>query len=85
MITSIVDFAVSGIFTIIALFIGLLPDFSILDYIDVENEVLVNGLGWLNWFVPVSDLVAISSVWVAALLVYQAYLTFGDFFFKFIK
>lgn len=85
MITTIVDFIVGGLFTIIALLIGLLPDFSVLDYIDVSNPILANGLGWLNWFVPVGDLVVVAGVWLACLLFYQAYTVFGGFLFKFLK
>lgn len=85
MITGIVDFIVGGLFTIIALMIGLLPDFSVLDYIDVSNPLLVQGLGWLNWFVPVSDIVAISSIWLACLVFYQGYMIFSGYLFKFLK
>ena len=85
MVTVAVDFIVGGLFTIIALLIGLLPDFSVLDYIDVSNPILTNALGWLNWFVPVGDLVVIASAWLACMIIYQAYTIFGGFLFKFLK
>lgn len=50
---------------------GLLPDSPFSDIIQ-SNEMMLNALGWLNWLVPINDLMAFFSVYLVALLAYQA-------------
>jgi hypothetical protein len=35
------------------------------------------GLGWLNWFIPVSDILAVCSVWLVAIGAYYLFSTIG--------
>lgn len=86
MVTEIVDFIGGGLFNIINLFLGLLPSFSLSEHIDLSSSsLLADVMGWFNWFVPVQTLATIAGLWVAALVLYQAYLDFGGFFTKFTK
>lgn len=50
---------------------GVLPDSPFQGLIET-NESVLTALGWLNWFVPVGQLLAIFAVYVAALLAWQA-------------
>lgn len=34
---------------------------------------LTQGLGWLNWFIPISDCLAIMSVWLVAIGIFYGY------------
>lgn len=39
---------------------------------DVTVSSFATALGWLNWFVPVSNMLALMSVWLAAIVTYRA-------------
>lgn len=66
-----IDVILSFLDGILGFLNGLLPDSPFADII-ASNEVMLNALGWLNWLVPISDLLGIFSVYLVALLAYQA-------------
>lgn len=57
-----------GVFSFLA---GFLPDSPLAGVVDTLDGADV-GLGWLNWFVPVGDMLALLGLWLAALLVWVA-------------
>lgn len=50
---------------------GVLPDSPFQGLIE-SNEGVITALGWLNWFVPVGQLLAIFGVYLVALAAWQA-------------
>lgn len=48
---------------------GFLPASPFADVITGMGS-LGQGIGWLNWFLPVGDLLAIFGLWIAAALVW---------------
>lgn len=50
---------------------GLLPDSPFADAL-TGLDGLQQGMGWLNWFCPVGDCLAIFGLWLAAALVWAA-------------
>lgn len=50
---------------------GVLPD-SPLQSLITNNEQIIDALGWLNWFVPISELLTIFGVYLVALVAWQA-------------
>ncbi len=53
------------------LVIGLLPQSPFADWID--SFVVPEWLGWLNWFFPVGNCLAIMAVWLVAIGLYYLY------------
>lgn len=66
-----IDVILSFLNGILGFLNGILPDSPFTDIIE-GNETMLNALGWLNWLVPINDLLAIFSVYLVALLAYQA-------------
>ena len=52
--------------------VALLPDspFAIL-----SNTAVGQYMGWLNWLVPLEQMVAVLEVWLSAILIYYVYVT----------
>lgn len=50
---------------------GVLPDSPFAGLIE-SNEFVVTALGWLNWFVPITDLLTMFGVYLVALVAWQA-------------
>lgn len=50
---------------------GVLPDSPFASLL-AGTESIATGIGWLNWFIPVSDLLVIFGLYLAALLVWAA-------------
>lgn len=48
---------------------GILPNSPFQDLLTGNNAILT-GIGWLNWFIPVGDLLAIFGLYLAALLLW---------------
>ncbi len=55
---------------ILLLVIGLLPDspFQLLENTDVEEY-----LGYLNWLIPLSQMVAILQLWITAIVIFYIF------------
>ena len=85
MASDLLTFVLVGLFTIITTLLLVLPQFDVVQYIAIEGEIFQQGLSWLNWFVPVSELFIITGVWITCLAIYQAYLIFTGSLSKFIK
>lgn len=85
MIAEFVEFASVGIFALITVLLLLLPSFDVVQYIHLESDIFSDSIGWLNWFVPVDELFIIAGAWLVCLALYQGYLIFGGFLFKFTK
>lgn len=56
---------------------GLLPDSPFTDLVQV-NEQLLLGLGWLNWLLPLSEMLAMMVVWLGVCVVVVAVRTALD-------
>lgn len=67
MISAIIGF-VSGIVGWLA---SVLPD-SPFAGLFTGNQSILTGLGWLNWLLPVGDLLAIFGLFLAVLLIWAA-------------
>ena len=39
----------------------------------ISNDAVVEYMGYLNWIVPVSEIVAILQLWITAILIYYTY------------
>lgn len=59
---------VNGLLTLLN---GILPSSPFSGLIE-SNENVITALGWLNWFVPISDLLVMFSAYLIALLAWQA-------------
>lgn len=65
-----IDVILSFLTGILGFLNGILPDSPFQDIIE-GNELMLDALGWLNWLVPISDLLAIFSVYLVALLAFE--------------
>lgn len=79
MISFISDIVISGILGIALFIFGLFPTINPDDFIFQAPEGVREALGALNWFVPVSDLMAIFGIWLALVLVANAVAMFARF------
>ena len=79
MISFISDIVISGILGIALFIFGLFPAINPDDFIFSAPEGVRDALGALNWFVPISDLMAIFGVWLALVLVANAVAMFAKF------
>lgn len=79
MISFISDIVISGILGIALFIFGLFPSINPDDFIFQAPEGVREALGALNWFVPVSDLMAIFGIWLALVLVANAVAMFAKF------
>lgn len=50
---------------------GMLPNSPFTDLIQ-GNETVTTAIGWLNWFFPVGQCLAIFGLWLGALLAWTA-------------
>lgn len=48
---------------------GLLPDSPFAGVVSVTDD-LRQGLAWLNWLVPISDMLVVLGLWIAATLAF---------------
>lgn len=79
MISFISDIVISGILAIALFIFRLFPTVNPDDFIFSAPEGVREALGALNWFVPISDLMAIFGVWLALVLVANAVALFAKF------
>lgn len=67
---------INGVLGFLNSFLPLSPFDSIIS----NNEYIINALGWLNWLIPVGDMVDILGLYLAALLTWSvADLVLGGF------
>lgn len=50
---------------------GLLPDSPLSGYVTVTDGMRL-GLAWLNWFLPISDMLVALGLWIAAMALFTA-------------
>lgn len=78
MISAVASFLVGGLFDLLILLVGLLPS---IEYPDVASTLTSSGfnsvVGYLNWFIPVGQMLGITTAWAAAVLAYNAYRIFS--------
>lgn len=51
--------------------LSFLPDSPFATYLD--NTVVNKYLGYVNWFIPVADMIAIGQAWLIAIAVFYIY------------
>lgn len=68
MLGNIVSALISGGVSLIAALFSFLPEIDISAIPLVPPKEVSEVLGFFNWFVPVSDLLTIFALWVAAVL-----------------
>lgn len=57
--------------TLIQGIINLLPKSPFREFID--TFVITDGLQWLNWFIPVSEILTILTIWLTAVALFYLY------------
>ena len=68
MLGNIVSALISGGVSLIAALFSFLPEIDMASLPLVPPKEVSDVLGFFNWFVPVSDLLTIFALWVAAVL-----------------
>lgn len=66
------DFLVEFLRSVLGSVVSLLPA-SPLESVYGSLAIVGEGLGWLNWFVPVGTLLGIMTAWLAAIAGYYLY------------
>ena len=65
----------NGFLTLLGTLFGwlgnLLPDSPFADYMQVTEDMRL-GLGWLNWLLPISEMLVLLGLWIAALAIVSA-------------
>lgn len=79
MVTFISDLILGGLLSLALFVLGLFPSINPDDFIFAAPEGVRDALGALNWFVPISDLMAIFGLWLALVLVANAVALFAKF------
>lgn len=71
-IIGIVNYLIEGLGAVLAVILALLPDSPFQKYI-LANSTVTKYLGYVNYFVPVSEMLVIFSAWCTAIAVYYIY------------
>lgn len=79
MVTFVADLILGGLLSLALFVLGLFPSINPDDFTFVAPEGVREALGALNWFVPVSDLMAIFGIWLALVLIANAVALFAKF------
>ena len=79
MVTFIADLILGGLLSLALFVLGLFPSINPDDFIFSAPEGVRDALGALNWFVPISDLMALFGVWLALVRVANAGVMFARF------
>lgn len=79
MVTFVADLILGGLLSLALFVLGLFPSINPDDFIFQAPEGVRDALGVLNWFVPISDLMAIFGLWLALVLVANAVVLFAKF------
>lgn len=67
------SFLVTLLTNVINFLLSFLPASPVQQYINSFNSsALDTALGWLNWFVPVNDMLGLMSIWLLAIITYRA-------------
>ena len=77
MATFIFDLIVGGFLSLFTFLLGLFPSVNADDFLFEPPEGVREALSALNWFVPVSDLMAVFGVWLALVLVANVVVVFS--------
>ena len=59
--------ALQGVLTRI---IDLLPDSP---FLIIDNSPIADYMGWLNWLIPMEQIIAILQLWVSAIAIYYVW------------
>ena len=78
MATFIFDLIVGGFLSLFTFLLGLFPSVNADDFLFEPPEGVREALSALNWFVPVSDLMAVFGVWLALVLVANVVVVFSQ-------
>lgn len=79
MLSFIADLVFGGLLSLALFFLGLFPSINPDDFVFAAPEPVRDALGALNWFVPISDLMAIFGIWLLLVLVANAVVMFKKF------
>lgn len=75
MLANALQFIGDGFFSIIGILLSLLPTLNIASYASAfEGSIFSTVIGWVNWFIPVGEMLAVLTAWSVAILAYNAYL-----------
>lgn len=77
MATFIFDLIVGGLLSLFTFLLGLFPSVNADDFFFEPPEGVREALSALNWFVPVSDLMAVFGIWLGLVLVANAVVVFS--------
>lgn len=77
MATFIFDLIVGGLLSLFTFLLGLFPSVIADDFLFEPPDGVREALSALNWFVPVSDLMAVFGVWLGLVLVANAVVVFS--------
>lgn len=69
---------IDAIFYVLDFLVQLLPTFNMMKYIDEIPYDLKTILGYVNYFVPVAEMVSIIDAWFGCILLYFTYLNVED-------
>lgn len=68
MLSAVIDTLLGGGLQILLLLLGLFPAVDVASLPLAVPEIVRDVLGNLNWFIPISDLITILTVWIGLLL-----------------
>lgn len=77
MATFIFDLIVGGLLSLFTFLLCLFPSVNADDFLFEPPEGVREALSALNWFVPVSDLMAVFGIWLGLVLVANAVVVFS--------
>ena len=69
-IAGIFDKWVDAVYGVLNRIIDLLPDSP---FVLIDNSPIEDYLGWLNWLIPMTQIIAILQLWVVAIAVYYVW------------
>lgn len=73
MIANLFEVISGAIFNVLGTIFGMLPamPYSVSDFIEyMDNNLVINMVSWMNYFLPIGEATAIISVWATAMMSY---------------
>lgn len=73
MLTGFLDFLIGGVFDLLNGLLGLFPKMPIgVDTFEdfAGDNLFLNVMGWVNYFLPFSEAATIVSLWAAGMMIY---------------
>lgn len=71
MFTKILNMFIDGLVDAVNLAVSILPNSPFRDAIQsIQSRIGSEMLGYLNYFVPISEMVSILAVWVTSIMIY---------------